>query len=212
MLAETRQAAAQDLAKWTANGLGAKIQDAATALSRAFHTNFEFIATELPFRQISLRGDAVARNTEGKMNALSKAARYLETNENFGTMLYGSILGRGTWRENKAATKAAAEGKAVTPVDRLDDLITAVNMADTVLLSTTGTRLIVKSAAKPLKQGQPAHYIFAHLGDFAAVGKNYFEDLANKVLFPKTGNKYDGISTTGLMEESVWLSKEPKRV
>lgn len=201
-LAETRQAAAQNLANLIENGQGKKVNDAATALSRAFATNFEFIAGKLPFRGVSLRGDVVARSTTGRQAPGTKAARYLETNENFGTMLYGSILGRGTFREKKDYLKAAQKGDKVEPVDRLDDLIPMVNMADTVLLATTGTRLIVKAKAKPLKKGQPAHYAFLHLGDFAAIGKNLFRKEADQVLFPKLegGIKTDGISTTGLME------------
>lgn len=201
-LAETRQAAAQNIAKLYENGQTDLVSRSATSLSRAFDANFEFIAEELPFRGMSLRGDAVARNTTGRQTEGTKAARYLETNENFGTKFYGSILGRTTGLLKARTKSAAAAGKAAPEINRLEDLISAVNIADDILLATTGARFIVKSKAKPLKKGEPAHYAFLHLGDFAAVGKKHFEDLANKVLFPKlkTGIKTDGISTTGLME------------
>jgi hypothetical protein len=203
-LGETRQAAAQNIAKRIDNGMGDLVARSATSLSRAFDNNFEYIA-DLKFKGVSLRGDAIARNTAGKKMMGTRAARYLETNENFGTKLYGSLMGRTTGLEKSKAKSAISAGKAPEPIDRLDDLITTVNIADDILLASTGSRLIVKSQAKPLKKGEPAHYAFLHLGDFAAIakktinGKN-FEDLANKVLFPNTGNKYDSISTVGLME------------
>lgn len=198
-LAETRQAAAQSIADRVANGLGDLVNRSATSLSRAFDNNFEYIAG-LEFKSVSLRGDAVARNTTGRQTLGTKAARYLETNENFGTKLYGSLMGRTTGLLKTQAKAAAAAGKAAPTIDRLDDLVTAVNIADDILLASTGSRLMVKAKAKPLKKGEPAHYAFLHLGDFAAVAKKNFEDLGNKVLFPNTGNKYDSISTVGLME------------
>ena len=198
-LGETRQAATQSIADRVANGMQDLVNRSATSLSRAFDNNFEYISG-LKFKGLSLRGDAVARNTEGKQTFGTKAARYLETNENFGTKLYGSLMGRTTGLQKVKEKNAATAGKAFKPIDRLDDLITAVNIADDILLASTGARLMVKAKAKQLQKGEPAHYAFLHLGDFAAVAKNNFEDLGNKVLFPNTGNKYDSISTVGLME------------
>lgn len=201
---QTRQAAALKLARWTEEGLGADVRDAAGYLSRGFDGNFEYI-DNLEVRQISLRGDAVARSTSGKATKYTQAARYLETNENFQTKVAGSMFGVGTFREKKATARALEAGKKKPKVNRLSDLESAFSKADTILLATTGTRFIVKQKAKPLKKGEPAKYMFLHLGDFAtaaikAGGK--FEEVATKAIFPKLagGKKDDSISITGLLE------------
>lgn len=201
---ETRQAAALSLARWNENGLGKQVRDAAGYLSRAFDNNFEYIG-DLKYTGVSLRGDVIARNTTGKKMAGTRAARKLETNENFQTKVAGSMFGVGTSREVKGRAKAFETGAEIPTVDRLDDLVSMFNMADTTLLATVGTRFMVKQQAKLLKKGEPAHYIFLHVGDFAAAAKKYggtFEEYANKALFPKfpDGLKTDGISIVGLLE------------
>lgn len=194
----TRQAAATSLAKQ----LQSVINDVATAISRAFDNNFKYIESEgLKNWTVTSRGDYVARTTDGKMSDLTKAARYLETNENFATKLYGSLLGRSTSREVRKAKNAIEKGVKYRPTDRLSDLAGKVNTAEKILLATVGTRFIVKNQAKLTKKGEVSHFAFLHLGDFADTAINLgFRDVAERALFPDTANKYDGISTTGLMD------------
>lgn len=198
---QSRQAVATEISKLDTRN----VLSAATALSRAFDGSFERLRElGLDVIQMTKRGDAVARSKSGKMDAQSEAQRYLETNENFGTKLAGVVAGRGTYRSNKKFERALEKDIKFVPANRLDDFAAQMHIADKLLYTTVGTRMIVKQqAAKIITKGAPAHYLYLHVGDFADAALKFgddFEKVAIKALFPGTGNKFDGISFTGLMD------------
>ena len=184
-----------------------RVNDAATGISRAMDYEFAELQDQgLTVLEITKRGDVVARSISGKMTAQSKAKRYLETNENFGTKLASVFAGRLTWRSNKAFERAMKKDQKFVPINRLDELAGMMQVSDNVLLTTVGTRMIVKKQAALLAKDEVAHYVYLHVGDFADAALDTakfgeeFKTLATKAIFPGTGTKTDGISFTGLMD------------
>jgi hypothetical protein len=196
----TRRVVAKEISELTPNS----VTNAATGISRVVSAQFDYIENnKLNVLEISNRGDAVARSKSGKMDAQSKAKRELETNEHFGTGLASVFAGRGTYRSNKAFEKSLKNDTKFVPANRLDDLEGQMNIADNLLLVTLGTRMIAKQQAKDALKGVPAHYVYLHVGDFAGTALKIggkLEELANRAIFPGTGNKYDGISFISLMD------------
>ncbi len=196
----TRRVVARELSLLTPNS----VENAATGLSRAWDGEFNYIEeNKLDVLEISSRGDAVARSKSGKMTKQSKAKRELETNENFATRLASVFAGRGTYRSNKSFEKSLKNDTKFVPANRLDDLEAQMNIADNILLTTVGTRIITKQQAKDALKGAPAHYVYLHLGDFAGTAIKVggtLEKLANRAIFPGTGNKYDGMSFIAIMD------------
>jgi hypothetical protein len=193
---QTRQGGAERLdGKRQTNG-NSYIENIGTLVSRVLAFDIGKMVKDMPFHQISNLGDYVARSIEGEMDAFSKAKRKLEFNENFGTGV--ASLAAARWRGR--AMEKVGKGK-ISSEKVLRDIAEDIHTASDLTLSGMGARFIVKEQAAAVKEGQAAHLVFLEVGDFIdASFLHGFNNIAERMVIPFTGNKFDSVSFTGLMD------------
>lgn len=193
---QTRQKAAERLESQRERSGAAYIENIGTLVSRVLDFEIRDMIENMPVYQISNLGDHVARSIDGEMNAFSKAKRILEFNENFGTGI--ASLAAARWRGR--AMEKVAKGKTSSE-KVLRGIAEDIHTASDLTLAGMGARFIVKEQAAAVKEGAAAHLVFLEVGDFIdASFLHGFNKIAERMVIPFTGNKYDSVSFTGLMD------------
>lgn len=203
---QTQLEAANRLLKYEKMGMGAYVRDAAQSFGRGLANNYGAIykGIENETAGVSKLNDiyiAVRGNKEGPEAVI--ASQY---NQHLETYVLGSVLGKETWRRDKAITEAAKKGlEKDFKTSRMDDLKLRLAIVKDVALATSRVRPVHVKAIGKLRGGVEDYYHhYIMFGDVAELMSKYkLDDLFNKMMFIA-----DDMPKGGFNRNMDWVSPQ----